>query len=165
MQKTTVEKLKLAVLVLYYYVVELFAVCKRIVNKMTAYMLTFTQMLTKYIIIQYLYITKPILYSFIGASERNSTSKQHFVIRRSQWRNKVAVGPRASIPKGPPLPHSGFVCRLQCKQTTSYSGKFQLDIKSQCHTSKSQIFPLISDETSYCRLERMPLVRYYSRKI
>jgi len=47
MQKTTVEKLKLAVLVLYYYVVELFAVCKRIVNKMTAYMLTFTQMLTK----------------------------------------------------------------------------------------------------------------------
>ena len=21
-----------------------------------------------------------------------------------QWRNKVAVGPRASIPKGPPLP-------------------------------------------------------------
>jgi len=30
---------------------------------------------------------------------------------------------------------------------------------------RSQVFPLISDETSYCRLERMPLVRYYSRKI
>ena len=29
-----------------------------------------------------------------------------------QWRNKVAVGPRASIPKGPPLPHSGFVCSV-----------------------------------------------------
>jgi len=25
-----------------------------------------------------------------------------------QWRNKVAVGPRASIPKGPPLPQKTF---------------------------------------------------------
>jgi len=25
-----------------------------------------------------------------------------------QWRNKVAVGPRASIPKGPPLPQKNF---------------------------------------------------------
>ena len=33
-----------------------------------------------------------------------------------QWRNKVAVGPRASIPKGPPLPPKN------CKKTAS--GKF-----------------------------------------
>ena len=33
-----------------------------------------------------------------------------------QWRNKVAVGPRASIPKGPPLPQKNF------KKTAS--GKF-----------------------------------------
>jgi len=26
-----------------------------------------------------------------------------------QWRNKVAVGPRASIPKGPPLPQKNFL--------------------------------------------------------
>ena len=25
-----------------------------------------------------------------------------------QWRNKVEVGPRASIPKGPPLPQKTF---------------------------------------------------------
>jgi len=28
---------------------------------------------------------------------------------RAQWRNKVAVGPRASIPKGPPLPPKNFL--------------------------------------------------------
>jgi len=27
----------------------------------------------------------------------------------TQWRNKVAVGPRASIPKGPPLPQKNFL--------------------------------------------------------
>jgi len=26
-----------------------------------------------------------------------------------QWRNKVAVGPRASIPKGPPFPQKNFL--------------------------------------------------------
>jgi len=30
------------------------------------------------------------------------------VIFSIQWRNKVAVGPRASIPKGPPLPQKNF---------------------------------------------------------
>ena len=29
----------------------------------------------------------------------------------NQWRNKVAVGPRASIPKGPPLPRQYDVNR------------------------------------------------------
>ena len=29
-------------------------------------------------------------------------------ITLAQWRNKVAVGPRASIPKGPPLPQKNF---------------------------------------------------------
>ena len=43
------------------------------------------------------------------SDERNCTGK-HWITqecsyyRSSQWRNKVAVGPRASIPKGPPLP-------------------------------------------------------------
>ena len=40
-----------------------------------------------------------------------NTTFLHFIARQfvflwhyNQWRNKVAVGPRASIPKGPPLP-------------------------------------------------------------
>jgi len=34
-----------------------------------------------------------------------TTGGYHFFTLFSwQWRNKVAVGPRASIPKGPPLP-------------------------------------------------------------
>jgi len=30
-------------------------------------------------------------------------------LKWDQWRNKVAVGPRASIPKGPPLPQKNFL--------------------------------------------------------
>jgi len=33
-----------------------------------------------------------------------SRSLMHGRVGLPQWRNKVAVGPRASIPKGPPLP-------------------------------------------------------------
>jgi len=40
------------------------------------------------------------------------SDKTVLIVRHYQWRNKVAVGPRASIPKGPPLPHSGFVCSV-----------------------------------------------------
>jgi len=34
--------------------------------------------------------------------------EMHGLFLQSQWRNKVAVGPRASIPKGPPFPQKNF---------------------------------------------------------
>jgi len=42
-----------------------------------------------------------------------------------QWRNKVAVGPRASIPKGPPLPPKKTFkkqrrARVHCTPCTPY---------------------------------------------
>ena len=54
----------------------------------------------------------------------------HFTPPATQWRNKVAVGPRASIPKGPPLPPKNSVgqilghpqrwARVHCTPCTPY---------------------------------------------
>ena len=80
-----------------------------------------------------------------------------YIVR--QWRKQGCSGPACKYSKR--APSSPLRVRLQCKQTTSYSGKFQLDIKSQCHTSKSQIFPLISDETSYATTADLSVCHQY----
>ena len=67
-----------------------------------------------------------------------------------QWRSKVGVGPCAKIPKGPIVLLTEFVS-LQCEQAIPIIWQF-LGWPKVCHTSKSQAFPVISDETNYCRL-------------
>jgi len=54
-------------------------------------------------------------FSSTGSQKNSVLPTQQFISK--QWRNKVAVGPRASIPKGPPLPQKKLY-----KKTAS--GKF-----------------------------------------
>jgi len=66
------------------------------------------------------------------------------IVEPVQWRSKVGVGPCAKIPKGPLVPLTGYVS-LQCEQTIPIFWQF-LGWHKVCHTSKSQTFPVISDE-------------------
>jgi len=61
--------------------------------------------------------------------------------RSFQWRSKVGVGPCAKIPESPLVPLTGFVC-------VQTSNPNILGRPKVCHTSKSQKFPVISDETN-----------------
>jgi len=71
----------------------------------------------------------------------------------THWHSKVGVGPCAKIPKGPLVPLTGFVS-LQSEQAIPIFWQFlgRPNRPKVCHTSKSQIFPVISDETNYRRL-------------
>jgi len=56
-----------------------------------------------------LYMMLPELVFLDRIARTANSARCGLLLHVSQWRNKVAVGPRASIPKGPPLPQKNFL--------------------------------------------------------